>query len=255
MADPRFEGKTVIVTGAAGDIGRATCRQLSGEGATILAVDRDQVWLDEAVGHIGGNGGAVHAHVADVADLNAVKGYVDAARELGGGSIDAFFNNAGIEGPTVPIKEYPEDSFEEVVAVNLTGWFLGLKHVSAAMESGATIVNTSSVGGVIALRAMAGYVAAKHGVIGLTRVAALDLGPRGIRVNAICRGPVEGRMMSALEQKIDPQHGHEFVLSTVPLGRYTTPAEIASTAAFLLSADSGFANGAVFVLDGGQTAQ
>jgi NAD(P)-dependent dehydrogenase (short-subunit alcohol dehydrogenase family) len=253
MTCARLEGRTAIVTGAAGDIGRAACRRLADEGAAVLAVDRDEAGLGETVALVADAGGTARAVVADVTEAGAVEGYVEAARSLGGGTVDAFFNNAGIEGPTEPIWDYPEDWLEKVLAVNLKGVFLGLKYVAAAMGEGGAIVNTSSVAGVVGFPAMSGYVASKHAVIGLTRSAALDLGPRGIRVNAICPGPVEGRMMSSLAARIDPDHGHDVVLSGVPLGRYTTPTEIAATVAFLLSPESGYANGAVLSLDGGQT--
>jgi NAD(P)-dependent dehydrogenase (short-subunit alcohol dehydrogenase family) len=255
VAEARFTGKTAIVTGAAGDIGRAACLRLAGEGAAILAVDLDRDGLEETVGLVAEAGGMARAEIADVTDTAMVKAYVEAARALGEGRVDLFFNNAGIEGPTVPIGDYPEDALQQVLAVNVKGVFLGLKYASAAMGPGGAIVNTSSVAGVVGFFGMSAYVASKHAVIGLTRSAALDLGPRGIRVNAICPGPVEGRMMSTLAARIDPEHGRERVLSTVPLGRYTTPAEIASTVAMLLGDDAGYVNGAVLAADGGQTAQ
>ncbi|MBS1676307.1 MAG: SDR family oxidoreductase [Actinobacteria bacterium] len=255
MSAARFAGKTAIVTGAAGDIGRAVSLRLAEEGARVLAVDLDQAGLEKTVALVADAGGTGRAAVADVTDAAAVRGYVEDARALGGGSVDVLFNNAGIEGPTEPIWDYSEEWLEKVLAVNLKGVFFGLKYAAAAIRAGGAIVNTSSVAGVVGFGGMSGYVASKHAVIGLTRSAALDLGPRGIRVNAICPGPVEGRMMASLEDRIDPDHGHEMVLSTVPLGRFTTPAEIAATVAFLLSPEAGYATGAIFSLDGGQTAQ
>src|SRR5437016_6241700 len=126
----RFDQKTAIVTGAAGDIGRAACQRLSSEGAAVLAVDIDQAGLGKTVALVAEAGGTARAHVADVTNPGAVKGYVDAARALGGGSIDAFFNNAGIEGPADSIDEYSDDAWDKVLAVNAKGVFLGIKHVS-----------------------------------------------------------------------------------------------------------------------------
>src|SRR5579871_2857849 len=207
MTAYRFDGKTAIVTGAAGDIGRAACQRLSREGAAVLAVDIDGHGLDETLALVEQAGGQAQAHVADVTDVDAVKSYVSAARALRAAPIDVFFNNAGVEGPAQPIDEYSERAWDDVMGVNAKGVFLGLKYVSAAMRSGGAIVNTASVAGVVGFGTRAAYVASKHAVIGLTRCAALDLGPRGIRVNAICPGPVQGRMMTAIEERIDPERG------------------------------------------------
>jgi NAD(P)-dependent dehydrogenase (short-subunit alcohol dehydrogenase family) len=243
----QFAGKTAIVTGAAGDIGQAVARLLAAGGATVLAVDVDAAKLELA----GGDGGNVHPHVADVSDSDAVRGYVDAARELGGGSIDAFFNNAGIEGPVARIDEYPEEAFDRVCAVNLRGVFLGLRHVAPHMPAGGSIVNTASTGGLVGFPGGGAYVATKHAVVGLTRVAALDLAAQGVRVNAICPGPVAGRMTRSLEDQIGVPG---VLLQNVPLGRFAEPSDVAGLVAFVLSDAAGHVTGAALPVDGGQTA-
>lgn len=250
----RFTNKTAVVTGAAGNIGRATVKRLASEGASVLAVDRDRGSLEFTVREAAGLGGRVASYVADVTDSDAVAAAVAAAVSHGSGGLDAYFNNAGIEGPVQPLEVYSKSDFERVLQVNVTGVFLGLKHAAAAMNHGGSIVNTASVAGLKGFAAMAGYTASKHAVIGLTRSAALELAPRNIRVNAIAPGPVEGRMMSSLEDQVGPD-GHDAFLSTVPLGRYAAPEDIASTVAFLLSDDSAFVTGTVFSVDGGQTSK
>jgi NAD(P)-dependent dehydrogenase (short-subunit alcohol dehydrogenase family) len=218
-----------------------------------MAVDRDPDSLQATVAEAEGLGGKVAPYVADVTDSDAIQAAVAAAVALGGG-LDAYFNNAGIEGPVQPLETYALSDFERVLRINVTGVFLGLKHASAAMTGGGAIVNTASVAGLKGFAAMSGYTASKHAVIGLTRSAALELAPRDIRVNAIAPGPVAGRMMSSLEDQVGPD-GHDIFLSTVPLGRYAAPEDIASTVAYLLSGDSAFVTGTVFSVDGGQTAK
>jgi len=142
----RFEGKTIIVTGAAGGIGRATVERLAREGAQIVAVDLKQSQLDEALALATSAGVEAIAVGADVSDASDVQRYVDEAVTRFGG-VDALFNNAGIEGSIVPMEEYPVDVFEKVMSVNVTGVFLGIKHVIPALRArgGGSIVNTSSV--------------------------------------------------------------------------------------------------------------
>jgi NAD(P)-dependent dehydrogenase (short-subunit alcohol dehydrogenase family) len=219
----------------------------------VLVVDRDRDGIDQTVAQIESDGGVARGFVADVTDASSVRAYVEAAKSLGDGHVNAFFNNAGIEGATAPIDAYPDDTFDQVLAVNVRGVFLGLKYVAPAMPDGGAIVNAASSAGVTGFPGGAGYVASKHAVIGLTRTAALDLAPRGIRVNALCPGPVEGRMMKSLEDGIGVPDGRAVMLSAVPLGRYAEPEEIAATATFLLSDEARFATGATFSIDGGQT--
>jgi NAD(P)-dependent dehydrogenase (short-subunit alcohol dehydrogenase family) len=225
-------------------------RRLADEGATVLAVDLDLA-AAEATAALSD---AIQPFAADVADAAAARDYADAAARLGEGTIHLFFNNAGIEGPVAPIQDYGEDDFDRVMAVNVRGVFLGLKFVSRHMAKGGAVVNTASVAGTKGFAAMSGYTCSKHAVIGLTRAAALELAARGVRVNAICPGPVEGRMMASLEKGVDAENSHDLFLSTVPLGRYVPPAELANTITYLLSDEAAFATGSAFAVDGGQTA-
>jgi NAD(P)-dependent dehydrogenase (short-subunit alcohol dehydrogenase family) len=253
MPDRRFEGKTAIVTGAAGNIGRAVARRLASDGAAVLVVDLDDAGVRKTQAVIEGDGGTVRAFAADVTDPEAVRAYVKEAKRMGTNRVDVFFNNAGIEGPVAPLDEYAESAFDQVLAVNVRGVFLGLRYVAPAMSAGGAIVNTASTAGVVGFAGLSGYVASKHAVVGLTRSAALDFARRGVRVNAICPGPVEGRMMTSLEDAVDPESGRAAFLATVPLGRYAAPEEMANTVTFLLSDEARFATGAIFAVDGGQT--
>ncbi len=253
----RLAGKTIIVTGAAGGIGRAAVERLAREGAQIVVVDLKQSQLDEALALATSLGVDAIAVGADVSDANDVQRYVDEAVTRFGG-VDALFNNAGIEGLIVPMEEYPVDAFEKVMSVNVTGVFLGIKHVIPALRArgGGAIVNTSSVMGLTGGPLISAYSASKHAVIGLTRSAAMAYGAEGIRCNAICPSPIETRMMRSLEKGIsaeNPEEVKQMMETRIPLGRYGTPEEVAALVAFLCSDDARFINGGIYPIDGGMT--
>jgi NAD(P)-dependent dehydrogenase (short-subunit alcohol dehydrogenase family) len=252
----RFEGKVIIVTGAAGGIGRAGAERFAREGGRIVAVDLKDSGLDRTAEALEAHT-EVLAVAADVTRAAEVEAYVAAAERRFGG-VDCLFNNAGIEGAVAPIDAYPEDVFDRVLAVNVRGVFLGLKYVIPALRrrGGGVVVNTASIAGLIGEALIPAYVASKHAVLGLTKCAAQAYGPDGIRVNAVCPAMIETRMMRALEQGVapaDPAAVKQQFAARVPMGRYGTPEEVADLVSFLCSDEARFVNGASYTLDGGMT--
>ena len=250
-----MQNHTAIVTGAAGQIGRATTHKLLQGGAQVLMVDADQAALDEAAHAMDGR---VETAVCDVRDSEQVASYVKTC-EQHFGQVDAFFNNAAIEGDMQPLTEYDEATFQKVLDINVKGVWLGCKHVMPAMarSGGGSIVITSSVAGLTGTPNLLAYTTSKHAVIGIMRTAAKEGAPQGIRANTINPGPIESRMMQAIEegnQPEQPEQVHQAFESQIPMGRYGRAEEVARLAVFLLSGDSTYANGAVFPLDGGFTA-
>jgi NAD(P)-dependent dehydrogenase (short-subunit alcohol dehydrogenase family) len=253
-----FAGKIVVITGAGNGIGRQTALGFAARGAKVLAVDRDAAGAEAAAASIRQKGGEARAHVADVTKSAEVRGYVEAALAAYG-RIDCFFNNAGIEGKVAPIAEYDEATFDAVIEVNLKGVFLGLRHVLPVMikQGAGAVVNTASVAGLVGTPGMAPYVASKHAVIGLTRTASGEVARSGVRVNAVCPGPIDTRMIHALEAQLnpaDPDAASRRYRAALPSGRYGTAEEVASLVLFLCSDLAGNINGAHFVADGGRTA-
>lgn len=244
----------VIITGAGGLIGRATAVRLARADVPVLAVGRDEAALAQTVSAVGEAGGTAVAHPGDVTRSADVRGYVTAALDRFG-AIAGLFNNAGAEGPVAPTAEYPEDAFDEVIAVNLRGAFLGLRHVlPVLLERGAgSVVNVGSLGSERGLPGSVAYAAAKHGIIGLTRTAAVEVAPAGVRVNAILPGLIDTRMFHSIADGLvggphDRAVAH--LASRVPQGRIGSPDEVAAIAAFLLSDDTAYVNGAVWSVDG-----
>jgi NAD(P)-dependent dehydrogenase (short-subunit alcohol dehydrogenase family) len=228
-----------IVTGGAGDIGAAVAALLRADGGRVLVVDRD----------VAGTEGDVMA--ADVSVAADVRAYCERAAELFGG-VDGVVHAAGVGGPVGPIAEIDEDAFDAVMAINARGILLGTKYAWPHLADGGAIVNVASVSGIAAYPGAAAYIASKHAVVGLTRVAALEGAPRGIRVNAVCPGPIEGRMMAAARGG-PPLAPPDPFLTGVPLARYGTPGEVAATIAHLLSPAAGYITGAILPVDGGLT--
>jgi NAD(P)-dependent dehydrogenase (short-subunit alcohol dehydrogenase family) len=253
-----FTGKVAVVTGAANGIGRATALAFAKSGARVVVVDRDAAGGEATAGIIRQQGGEARFVAADVTRSADVQNYVKAALDAYG-RIDCFFNNAGIEGTWKHTAEYDEAMFDQVISVNVKGVFLGLRHVLPVMlqqKSGA-IVNTASVAGLVATPGMPAYVASKHAVIGLTKTAAGEVAKSGVRVNAVCPGPVDTRMIHSLEQMIDPNDPAKVARryqAAMPTGRYTTPEEIANMVVFLCSDLASNTTGGQFVVDGGRTA-
>jgi len=252
----RLDGKVAVITGAAGEIGLATARLMAARGARVVAVDSDRAALAKCAAALGPKAITIEA---DVSDEESVKRYVDRARDEAGG-IDVFFNNAGIEGLVAPITDYPLAEFQRVMAVNVIGVMLGMKHVIPVMMAGGkggAIINTSSVAGLTGTPGVSAYNASKHAVIGLTRSAAAEWAAKGIRINAVNPGPIESRMMRSLEVSLSPDNVEGIkarLRSLVPAGRYGLAEEVATLVAFLASDDARYLHGGVYTVDGAFTA-
>ena len=258
----RLSGKTALITGGAGGIGQAAARLFAAEGARIALVDRDEAALQAVVQSIGEESASYV--VADVTQPEQVEIYVKAAVDRWGG-VDIYLANAGIEGMVSPIPDYPLDVFEQVIAVNVTGVWLGLKYVIPVMRErgGGSIVITSSTAGIGGTAGMSAYTTSKHAVIGMMRTAALECAPMGIRVNTVNPAPIETRMMRSLEEmrvaaaddsEVTVERTKQAYSARIPLQRYGNPEEVARLMMFLASDDSSYCTGGVYMVDGGRSA-
>ncbi|MGE0416145.1 MAG: SDR family NAD(P)-dependent oxidoreductase [Acetobacteraceae bacterium] len=252
-----FTGKVALITGGGGGIGRATALGFALRGAKVMVVDADPAAGQATADVVAQRGGSVAFVQADVTQAASVEAYVRRTVEAYG-RIDCFFNNAGIEGMVAPTHEYDLAVFDKVIAVNLRGVFLGMRAVIPVMlsQGSGTICNTASVAGLFGGAGMSAYVASKHAVLGMTKVASADVAGQGVRVNAVCPGPVETRMMRSLEAQrnpSDPESVHRANAQTTPSGRYTLPEEVANAVMYLCSDLSGNVTGTQIVVDGGRS--
>jgi NAD(P)-dependent dehydrogenase (short-subunit alcohol dehydrogenase family) len=248
----RLAGKAAIITGGEGSIGMATALAFAAEGAHVFLAGLSEPELQAGAAELGDRGGF---KVTDVTDSAQVKSAVDAAVAQFG-RLDVVIANAGIAGANGPIADYPEDSFDQTLAVHVKGAFLLAKHAVPHLGSGASIIITSSVVGLTAAPHIAGYATAKHAQVGLMRTLAAELAPRGIRVNTIHPGPVDNEFQHRVEEAAtgsDRTAAAVVFDGMIPLGRHAGPDEIARAMLFLASDDSSFMTGATLAVDGGMS--
>lgn len=259
----KFEGKSILITGAAGDIGFAVAERFAENGATAILTDMDAEKLTKRKDQLGQRGGSVYTYVADVTDLQSLNGMVERI-EADGLRIDMLFNNAGYQGLFKKTFEYPEDDFAKVININLIGAFNVLRVVSAHMveKGGGAIVNTASMAGVDGPPNMIAYGASKFGIIGITQSAAKDLAPYNIRVNAISpafMGPGfmwdrQVQLQAEADSQYfdsDPEVVAQQMIGAVPMRRYGNLTEIPGTVVYLMSEDSSYVTGVNIPISGG----
>lgn len=253
MNENRFyQGKVAFVTGAGSGIGRATALAFAREGASVTVTDVSELGSQETARLIEEQGGRALAVKCDVTRTEDVKAALDKTIDAFG-RLDFAFNNAGVEQRNAAIAEFEEDEWERIVNVNLRGVFLCMKYEIPLMlkQGGGAIVNTSSGAGVIGIKGGAAYAASKHGVIGLTKSAALDYAGQNIRINAVAPGYIATPMMDRFTGGTD--EGWAQVVSEEPIGRAGRPEEIADAVIWLCSDAASFVVGHALVVDGGQT--
>lgn len=248
--DLDFTEQTAIVTGGGSGIGAAICRDLARGGATVIVADLDGDAATEVAEQITGLGGRAHMHAVDTADAAQVEALIGFATDMTG-RLDMLVNNAGIGGPAEPVGNYPLDGWRHVIDVNLHGVFYGMRYALPVMEAAGrgSIVNMASILGSVGFATASAYVAAKHAVVGMTKVAAMEYAQKGIRVNSVGPGFIRTPLLD--------KHLDDATLTALagmhPVGRLGTADEVSNLTCFLLSDAASFITGSYHLVDGGYT--
>jgi len=247
-----LEGKVALITGAGSGIGRASAATFAREGATVMVADLNEAGAEETAASIVANGGRASARRCDVTQRDDVERLVAHTIETYGG-LHCAHNNAGVEGEYGRTLDTTEENFDFTYSVNLKGVFLCMQAELSHMleQGGGRIVNTASIAGLEGAKNLPAYVASKHAVMGLTRTAALEYGPKGIRINAVCPGPIRTPMLEKLVAT-NPRM-EQAAIAAVPVKRLGEPQDIAEAAVWLCSERADFVNGHGLVVDGGMT--
>ena len=246
-----FSGKVAVVTGGASGIGEAVALAIAARGGQVVVADIDEADSERVTTAIGEAGGSAKAIRTDVADAASVEAMVQFAVDTYGG-LDVAVNNAGIGGPLSPTGEYPVDGWRRVIEINLNGVFYGMRYQIPAMlaRGGGVIVNVASILGAVGTANSPAYVAAKHGVRGLTKAAAIEYATRNIRINSVGPGYIETPLLASLDEAT-----MQALVNLHPMKRLGTSEEVAALIVFLASPEAAFITGSYHLVDGGYTAQ
>ncbi len=251
----RFMDKVIIITGAAGGIGKEVARRLASEGAKLTLVDVNEEAIENMVSELQLQEDNVLVVKADVSKEQDVKNYVEKTVEKFG-QIDGFANNAGVEGPAKPLEELTEKDFDFVYNINVKGALFGIKYVLPVMkkQKRGSIVNTSSVAGLIGSPGMVLYNSSKHALMGINKVAAIEAADYNVRVNTVNPGVINTRMMRQIEANVAPgsaEAARAAYNEAVPMKRYGEPQEVANVIVFLLSDEASYVSSSSYTVDGG----